>query len=603
MSSTSQQTKKNQKVKRNQPSKLKVFISYYKPHKKLFFLDIICAFMVAGIDLIFPMLTRKALSDYLPEMGNQTSTLRPFLIFIIFLVFLYVIRTAIQFIVDYYGHILGIRMEYDMRKELFSHLQKLSFKFYDETRIGHIMSRMINDLNEMTELAHHGPEDIFISTIMLIGSFIAMLTIEWKLALAIYIFVPILVIFAVFKRKKMSSSFKKVKQKIAGVNADLESSLSGIRVAKAFANEQYEEEKFEKGNLKFRGSKNEAYKNMAIYLSGMSFMTSILNVVVIGFGGYLIYKGEMDYADLVAFTLYVNAFLAPIRRLTGFVQQFESGMTGFERFLELMNEEPETPDVKNSVAIEDIKGDICFKNVSFSYNNHEKVLIDIDLQIPAGKTLALVGPSGGGKSTLCHLIPRFYEIDKGNIELDGLDIRQIKMSSLRGHIGLVSQDVFLFAGTIRENILYGRTEASEEDMIQAAKDARIHDFINSLPEGYDTNIGERGIRLSGGQKQRVSIARVFLKNPEILILDEATSALDNETEILIQHALEKLSVGRTTIVIAHRLSTIKNADQIVVITENGIEEQGSHDELLVKNHLYSKLYKAQFKGYMPDELK
>jgi len=508
------------------------FITYYRPHMKLFSLDIICATLVAVIDLLFPMLTRMALQDFLPDMVDKNSSLRPFLIFVVSLVGLYVIRTIVQYVVDFYGHVLGVRMEYDMRKKLFSHLQKLSFKFYDENRTGKLMSRMINDLNEMTELAHHGPEDLFISLIMLVGSFFAMIFIEWRLALCVYIFIPLLIFIAIKRRTKMSRSFKAVKKEIAEVNADLESSLSGIRVSKAFTNERYEIEKFDKGNMKFRGSKDEAYKNMAIFMSVMGFITNILNVVVIGAGGVLIYQGEMDYADLIAFTLYVNAFLMPIRKLTQFVQQFESGMTGFERFVEIMDIEPEIADKEEATSLDDVKGKIIFEHVSFSYNHQEKVLEDINLTIYEGMTIALVGPSGGGKTTLCHLIPRFYEINGGKLTIDNVDIRDMKLASLRGNIGLVSQDVFLFAGTIRENILYGRIDASDEEMVTAAKNARIHKFIMSLEEGYSTNIGERGIRLSGGQKQRISIARVFLKNPKILVLDEATSALDNETEMV-----------------------------------------------------------------------
>ncbi len=579
---------------------IKRFAGYYKPHLSLFVLDMICATTVAVIDLVFPMFTRSILKDFIPNLGDTNGGLRTFILIIGGLVVLYGVRTGVQFIVDFYGHILGVRMEYDMRKELFAHLQKLSFKFYDENRTGKLMSRMINDLNEMTELAHHGPEDLFISLVMLIGSFFAMLFIEWRLALSVYVFIPLLIYAAINRRTKMSRSFREVKKKIAGVNADLESSLSGIRVSKAFANESYEIEKFDKGNRKFRGSKDEAYRNMAVFMSVMGFLTNILNVVVIGVGGYLIYLGQMDYADLIAFTLYVNAFLVPIRKLTQFVQQFESGMTGFERFVEIMDVEPEIKDDKHALDLTEVKGQIAFKNVDFSYNHEESVLKGIDLNIDEGKTMALVGPSGGGKTTLCHLIPRFYDVQGGSITIDGFDIRKVKMTSLRENIGLVSQDVFLFAGTIRENILYGRIDADEESMIQAAKNARIHDFIMSLENGYDTYIGERGIRLSGGQKQRISIARVFLKNPKILILDEATSALDNETEVLIQKALEVLSKGRTTIVIAHRLSTIKNADEIVVISEEGIIEQGGHESLLAKEGLYAKLYQAQFKGYIPD---
>jgi ATP-binding cassette subfamily B protein len=573
------------------------FIKYYKPHKKLFIIDMLCALLVSAIDLTFPMLSKIALQKYLPN-----SEIRPFVIFVIALFILQIFRAVFQYIVDYWGHILGVRMEYDMRKDLFEHLQSLSLRFYDKNRTGHIMSRMINDLNEMTELAHHGPEDLFLSIIMIVGSFFALMFIQWKLALAVYIFIPFLVWFTVKQRGRMSKGFKEVKKKIAGVNASLESSISGIRVSKAFANEEFEIEKFNEGNTRFRSSKDVAYKNLAVFVCGIHFTTNLLNIVVVGFGGYLIYKGEMDFAELLAFTLYVNSFLQPVKRLSNFVQQFESGMTGFERFIEIMEVKPLITDKENAVDLENISGNISFENVCFSYNDHEKVLQNIDLDIDAGKTLALVGPSGGGKTTLCHLIPRFYEIDKGTIRLDNKDIRDIKVKSLRNNIGLVSQDIFLFAGTIKDNISYGKIDASDEEIIEAAKNAEIHDFIVSLPNGYDTDVGERGLRLSGGQKQGISISRVFLKNPRILILDEATSALDNETEMKIQKALEKLSKGRTTIVIAHRLSTIKNADEIVVITEDGIKEKGTHEELLLDKGIYEKLYKAQFKGYIPDSI-
>lgn len=575
------------------------FISYYKPHRRLFLIDMLCALLMVSVDLAYPMLSRLILNDYLP---TEAEKIKPFILFMILFVVMYIGRTALQFVVDYWGHILGVRMEYDMRKDLFAHLQKLSFKYYDQTRTGHIMSRMINDLNEISELAHHGPEDLFLSVMMLIGSFIAMLTIQWKLALAVYFFIPILVIFAVKQRQKMSRGFKEVKKKMAGINAELESSISGIRVAKSFANEDFEIDKFDKGNQLFRTAKNEAYKRMAIFMSGIFFVTSILNVVVLGFGGYLLYRGELNFADLIAFTLYVNAFLLPIRRLTGFVQQYESGMAGFERFLEIMSIEPEIKDKEGAIALEATIGNIEFENVTFSYDNHETVLKGINLEVTPGHTLALVGPSGGGKTTLCHLIPRFYEVDAGKITIDGIDTRDITITSLRRNIGLVSQDIFLFAGSIGDNILYGRTEATQEEVIEAAKNAEIHDFISGLKEGYETLVGERGIRLSGGQKQRISIARVFLKNPPVLILDEATSALDNATEVKVQQALEKLAKGRTSLVIAHRLSTIKNADEIVVITVDGVKEKGNHDELLASGGLYAKLYKAQFKGYIPDEI-
>nr|WP_281817526.1 ABC transporter ATP-binding protein [Vallitalea longa] len=576
---------------------LKRFVSYYKPHKKLFILDMICAFLIAVIDLSVPMLSKYALNDLLPN-----DEFRMFFIFIIALLGLYLLRAAFQYIVDFWGHILGVRMEYDMRRDLFRHLQSLSFRFYDKTRTGHIMSRMVNDLNEITELAHHGPEDLFLSLIMLIGAFFAMLIMQWRLALAVYIFIPFLVLFAIKQRTKMSRGFKNVKKKIANVNAQLESSISGIRVSKSFANEEHEMEKFDFGNNEFKSSKNVAYKNMAVFSVGMGFVTKLLNLVVIGFGGFLIYKKYMNIIDLLAFIMYVDAFLQPIRRLSNFVQQFESGMTGFERFTELMEIEPVIKDKPLAKDLDKVKGNIDFKNVTFCYDEHEKVLNNINLHIESGKTLALVGPSGGGKTTLCHLIPRFYEVNDGEITIDNKNIKNVKVKSLRNNIGLVSQDIFLFAGTIKDNIMYGDIGASEEQLIEAAKNAEIHDFIMSLPEGYETNVGERGIRLSGGQKQRISIARVFLKNPPILILDEATSALDNETEIKIQRALEKLSKGRTSLVIAHRLSTIKNADEIVVINEEGIKEKGTHDQLIEKNGIYEKLYKAQFKGYIPDEI-
>lgn len=576
---------------------LKRFIPYYKPHTNLLILDLACAFMLSAIDLAFPMLTKIALNDYLPDERFQA-----FFTVVFALLVLFTFRTLFQYIIDYWGHILGVRIEYDLRKELFEHLQTLSFKFYDKTRTGHIMSRMINDLNEITEMAHHGPEDLFISIIMFLGSFGAMLYMNWKLAIAIYIMLPILILFAVKSRKKMNEGFRQVKIKLADVNAELESSISGVRVAKAFTNEIYEINKFNQNNEKFKFSKNDAYKSMSIFSSGVTFMTNLMYVVALGFGGYLIYIGDMTIVELLAFTLYINAFLTPIKRISGFTQQFEMGITGFERFVELMDTEPLIVDALEASTLKSVKGDIEFEKVTFSYNDHETVLSDISLLIPSGKTLALVGPSGGGKTTLCHLIPRFYDIDSGCITVDGTDIRSIKVGDLRRHIGRVSQDVFLFASNIRDNIMYGNVEATEEEMIKAAKSAEIHEFIMGLPEGYDTLVGERGLRLSGGQKQRISIARVFLKNPEILILDEATSALDNETEVKIQKALAKLSEGRTTLVIAHRLSTIQNADEIVVISEEGIVEQGNHEQLILNGALYEKLYHAQFKGYIPDEL-
>lgn len=574
----------------------KTFLSYYKPHRKLFILDIVCAFVIALVDLYFPMLTREIIGTTIPagDMGT-------FWLFIGILVVLYIIRTIFQYIVNYWGHVLGVRMEYDMRKDLFSHLQTLSFRFYDRNRTGHLMSRMVNDLNEVTELAHHGPEDLFLSLVMLIGSFFMLLTVEWRLAIIVYIILPFMIWFALTYRKRMTESFKDLRVKIADVNAQLESSISGIRVSKSFTNEEYEEDKFGAGNKRFRSSKYVSYNNMAVFQTGIEFFSTMLNVVVLAAGGYFIYTGMMEIADLVAFIMYVGVFLQPIRRLSNFMQQFESGMTGVERFLEIMEVKPDIADAPNAQELINVKGNIQFKNVSFAYDENEKVLKNINITIQSGKTIALVGPSGGGKTTLCHLIPRFYEVKEGQILIDEQDIRGYTLYSLRKNIGLVQQDIFLFAGTIGENILYGNVEANEDEVIQAAKNANIHDFIIGLPDGYDTSVGERGIRLSGGQKQRISIARVFLKNPPILLLDEATSALDNETEIKIQQALDHLSKGRTSLVIAHRLSTIKNADEILVLTEEGIKEKGNHEELMDLGGIYYNLYQSQFKDFIQDE--
>ncbi|HZJ82279.1 MAG TPA: ABC transporter ATP-binding protein [Clostridia bacterium] len=573
------------------------FISYYKPHKRLLVIDLVCAFIIASIDLFFPMLTREVLQTTIPN-----GQIRTFWIFIGIMAILYVIRTGLQFIVNYWGHILGVRIEYDMRKDLFSHLQSLSFRFFDKNRTGHLMSRMVNDLAEIAEFAHHGPEDLFLSLVMLIGSFFMLIRIEWRLALMVYAFVPVMVWYGINRRKEMNKAFRDMRIKLADINAQLESSISGVRVAKSFTNEDHEKSKFEKGNLNFRGSKYWAYKFMAFFHTGIELMSALLNLVVVAAGGYMIFKGVIDIVDLLAFLMYIGLFMQPIRQLSNFVQQFESGMTGVERFVEIMDEKPDMVDAPNAKELINAKGDIRFKDVNFSYDDNERVLNNININIQPGKTVALVGPSGGGKTTMCHLIPRFYEVNEGSILVDGHDIKDYTITSLRKNIGLVQQDVFLFAGTIGENIMYGNVEASYDEMIQAAKNANIHDFIISLPEGYDTYAGERGLRLSGGQKQRISIARVFLKNPPILILDEATSALDNETEIKIQRALEDLSRGRTSLVIAHRLSTIKNADEILVLTEKGVEEQGTHEELLGQGGIYADLYRSQFKDFDPDVL-
>ncbi len=574
---------------------LKRFITYYKPHKTLFIIDMICAFLVAAMDLVFPMFTNYLLKDAIPN-----KNLRTILIFTIVLVLLYVVKLIANYIIDYWGHVMGVRLQYDMRKEVFAHLQTLPFSYFDDNKTGNIMSRIVNDLMDISELAHHGPEDVFISIIMLIGSFGLLCAINIKLTLIIFACIPIIIIFTMTKRMKMSKAFYDVRKKIAVVNTKLENSISGIRVAKSFTNEEYEMEKFDEGNTQFRTSRSSAYKYMAEFMSGMRFFVDMLNVVVLGFGGYFVYKGELGVIDLSTYFLYVAYFMQPIRRLTSFVEQYQSGMSGFKRFVELMDTKPDIVDSDNAREFKDVQGEIEFKNATFKYEGSEEILSNINLKIEKGKTLALVGPSGGGKTTICHLIPRFYELNKGKITIDREDIKDITLKSLRKNIGIVQQDVFLFTGTIKDNILYGNPEADDDEVIEAAKNANIHDFIMSLPEGYETYVGERGVKLSGGQKQRISIARVFLKNPPILILDEATSALDNTSELIIQKSLEKLSKGRTSIIVAHRLSTVKNADEIVVLTNKGIVEKGAHKELINSGEIYARLYNSQFNGYFND---
>jgi len=556
-----------------------------------------CAFLIAAIDLVFPLITRQFINDIIPN-----GKLRIFYIFIIALLILAVVRAVLNYIVDYWGHMVGTRMERDMRRDLFEHLQTLSFDYFDNVKTGHIMSRIVNDLREISELAHHGPEDLFISLVMLIGSFIILTIIEWRLTLIIYSFLPLLIWYATLKRKKMADAFRSVRKRIANVNAQLENSISGIRVAKSFTNEEYEIEKFNEGNREFNSSREFAYKVMAEFFAGIFFLSNILNIITLSVGGFFVYRGYINIGDLVAYLLYINFFLQPIRKLTNFTQQFQDGMTGFERFVEIMKVKPSIVDKEDAVTLKEVKGKIEFKNVAFKYSEGKLVLSNINLTIMPGETMALVGPSGGGKTTLCQLIPRFYEVSDGEILVDSINIKDIKMKSLRENIGLVQQDIFLFTGTIKENILYGKPDAEDAEVVRAAKDANIHDFIISLPEGYDSYIGEKGIKLSGGQKQRISLARAFLKNPAILILDEATSALDSEAEIIIQQALEKLTIGRTVLVIAHRLSTIKNANQIVVLTDEGIKEKGNHNELIARDGLYTKLYNAQFRGFIPDEI-
>lgn len=568
---------------------LKRFIQYYKPHKRLFLLDMAAAFLIALCNLCYPVITRSMLNEFIPDRNMQLLV-----VFAVILLLIYVLKMLLNYFVQYYGHLVGVYMQADMRRDIFHHLQKLPFSYYDDHETGHIMSRMINDLMDISELAHHGPEDLFISLIMILGSFMYLCTINWQLTVIIFIFIPLLVVFAMQMRKRMSRAFMESRVKIAEVNANLENSISGIRVSKAFTNAKFEEEKFQKGNSAFIKAREKSYKAMGQFHSGTGFIIDFLNVVVLVAGGIYTYYGWINYGDLVAYMLFINMFIDPIKKLINFVEQFQNGMTGFSRFCELIDEQIEE-ESEHSKILHEVKGEIVFDDVNFTYSDGKEVLHDIDLTIAPGKKVALVGPSGGGKTTICHLIPHFYPLESGQIKIDGINISDISFASLRKHIGIVQQDVFLFSGTIRDNIAYGDLTASDEAIIEAAKRANIHDYVMSLEDGYLTNIGERGIKLSGGQKQRLSIARVFLKNPAILILDEATSALDNTTEVLIQKALDELCKGRTTIVVAHRLSTIKNADEIVVITKGSILEQGTHEELLQRGGLYKRLYDSQFK--------
>ncbi|MEG1547940.1 MAG: ABC transporter ATP-binding protein [Clostridia bacterium] len=569
-------------------SKLKMFANYYKPHMPLFITDMTCALLISAIDVAYPLFSKIALQQYLPQGRYQA-----FFMVVAIALIAYILRALMQYIVTSLGHRLGVLMEADMRRDVFSHLQKLSFSFFDKSRTGVLMARCTHDLFEITELAHHGPEDVFVSVLTLLGAFIVMLTIEWRLALVLMLLVPIFLLTIVLLRNRMSKTSSEVKEGLATINSDIESSLSGMRVAQAFTNEEYEIKKFQRGNNIYIKSRRGFYTVMAQLNSAMELFTTVLNVVVLGVGGYMIMTGDMDIVVLMTFTLYVSSFTNPIKKLSNFAETYTMGMAGFKRFVELMGIDPDIEDTPDATDIIDVKGDISFKNVSFAYDNKEEVLTDVNLDIRSGCTIALVGPSGGGKTTICHLLPRFYEPNEGCICVDGKDIRNITKHSLREHIGIVQQDVFMFADTIRENIRYGRICAQDADIIAAAKAAEIHDDIMAMPNGYDTVVGERGLTLSGGQKQRISIARIFLKNPPILILDEATSALDSATEAKINAAFERLSLGRTTLIIAHRLSTIRNADTIIVIDGGRIIESGTHKELLEKNGEYAKLHAAQ----------
>ncbi len=580
-------------------NKIKRFAQYYKPHIGLFLLDIGCATLVAAIDVAFPLLTNYLLKQVFPDIEKTGSahlvTLFGVLIGAIFAA--YVVRAIMLYIVNYWGHLFGVRVEADMRRDIFSHIQTLPFSFYDRIRTGKLLSRATTDLFEISELAHHGPEDLLISSLTVIGAFIAMFFIEWRITLAMLVVMPFCIFFVMKARYSMKSTSKSVKEQIANINAGIESSISGARVAKAFANEEYEIEKFEEGNNAFLHAKNRFYKTMAIFNSGTEFFIALFNVVVLLVGGLLIVnKAGFDSLTFITFMLYVSAFTSPLKRFASFFEQYMMGMAGFTRFLEILDTKSDFVDRENAIEVGNLDGLIEFKNVGFRYDGGRKVLDNVNLTIEPGRKLALVGPSGGGKTTLCHLLMRFYDVKEGSISVDGVDIRDYTQESLRRNIGIVQQDVFLFAGSILENIRYGRLDATDEEVVQAAIRAHIHDEIMQFPDQYQTEVGERGVKLSGGQKQRISIARLFLKNPPILILDEATSALDSVTEYDIQKSFDELAEGRTTLIIAHRLSTVQNADEIVVIDQNGIREQGSHEELLAMNGLYATLYQTTLKN-------
>lgn len=569
-------------------SNLKRMISYYKPYKAVFLKDMFFAMLSALIALTIPLVVRYVTSTVIYMETDKAWNM--ILIITVSMTILVLIQAYCNYYIANYGHVMGARMEYDMRRDIFAHYQKLSFSFYDNQKVGQLMSRITSDLFDITELLHHGPENIVISVIKIAGAFIILFNISGYLTLAAFILVPLMLIYAYFFNKRMKAAFRQNRIKIADINAQIEDNLSGIRVVKSFANERAEREKFKNGNDRFLEAKKNSYKYMGGYQAGLTAFTTMINVCVIVAGGICVTKNIINVTDMVTFLLYINVFTEPVKTLVDFTEQFQNGYSGFERFMEILNIEPDIKDSESAKAYDDIAGDVEFDNVCFGYNDGTDVLKNVSFKTTAGSYTALVGPSGAGKSTLCSLIPRFYDVDSGRILIDGHDIRDITLKSLRENIGVVQQDVYLFAGTIFDNIAYGRFDASYDDVIEAAKKANAHEFIMSLPDEYNTDIGQRGVKLSGGQKQRISIARVFLKNPSILIFDEATSALDNESERVVQESLEKLAENRTTFVIAHRLSTIRNAKNIMVLTEDGIAEQGSHNELIEKDGIYKKLY-------------
>jgi len=572
----------------------KKFLSYYKPYLGLFAADMFFALLASLISLVYPMIVRYITNNVL--VNYDISEAAPVIIKLLFAMLgLAALEYACTYFTVYKGHMMGAKMEYDMRNDIFEHLQKLSFSFYDNQKTGQLMSRIANDLFDVTELCHHGPEDIFISLIKFAGAFVILIQVNVPLTMIVFAFIPIMFVFAVFMRGRMRKAFRKNRERIADINAQIEDNLSGIRVVKSFANEELEIDKFRKGNARFVDSKQYSYRTLGEFHSGLTLFTALINIAVIAGGSLFIAKKVINVGDLLTFMLYVNTLVDPVKKLINFTEQFQNGMSGYNRFYEILEIEPDIVDSPKAVELKDVKGEIEFKNVSFKYNDSTgNILTNINLKVKPGEFIALVGSSGVGKTTMCSLIPRFYEVTGGTITVDGMDIRNIKLKSLRNNIGIVQQDVYLFSGTVLDNIRYGKADATEEEIIMAAKNANAHDFIMELPDGYFTDIGQRGVKLSGGQKQRISIARVFLKNPPILIFDEATSSLDNESERVVQESLERLAKDRTTFVIAHRLSTIKNADRIVVLTEDGIGETGTHEELLKRNGVYAGLYKLSY---------
>ncbi|MBQ3232048.1 MAG: ABC transporter ATP-binding protein [Clostridia bacterium] len=570
---------------------LKRFIQYYKPHKLMLSLDMLAAFTMSVIGMVYPMVTQRMLNEYIPDKMYMSIIIAGLIVLA-----LYVLRMLLNYFVSYYGHMIGVSMQSQMRKDLFAHLEKLPYKFFDNNETGRIMSRITGDLFEVCELAHHGPENLLISSTMIIISFVYLCTIDWILTLIVFACVPLLVWVTMHYRKPMTQAFKDRRKSNATINAAVESSITGIRVTKAYTNAKEEKVKFAKGDDEFVDASRRSYQAMAKFHSGTQFITSVFNVVILIAGGLFMYNGRIDFGDYSAFIVSVNLFINPVNTLINFMEQFQNGASGFARFCEIMDEEPEK-DAPDAIELKDVQGVIEFENVTYAYDPSKEVLHDVNLRLEKGRKLALVGPSGGGKTTLCHLLPNFYKLreEDGTIKIDGHDIRKLTMDSVRRNIGIVQQDVFLFVGSIKDNIRYGRMDATEEEIIEAAKRANIHDYVMTLEHGYDTEIGERGVKLSGGQKQRLSIARVFLKDPAILILDEATSALDNTTEVLIQEALDELCKGRTTLVVAHRLSTIRNADEIAVVMNGRITERGTHEELIELGGTYKSLYSLQFR--------